>query len=329
MAGHGIAHDAESEKRNFAHFIVLRCRMFREILPQRPVANRCPEGSRKERQVEATHSGGLGFMRKERSMKIVFLSILAAAAAVTPALAATCSAKSGAQTAALVELYTSEGCDSCPPADRWLSGLKDKDAKSGRAVPLAMHVDYWDYIGWHDPYAQAQFSARQREQSAVNHERTIYTPQILVAGKDFRPGWFSVGGESFDEDVARINLRDAGADIGLSLTGSSKELRLEANAKLRDAANSRDAALYLAVIENNLSSNVVAGENKGRLLKHDFVVRDWEGPFAFNADGSLMLNRTVNLQPSWKPQDLGVTAFVQNRSTGRVLQALQLAACSN
>jgi hypothetical protein len=266
-------------------------------------------------------------------MKIGSLAILAATLAFSttmPALAASCNAKSGPQTAALVELYTSEGCDSCPPADRWLSGLKDKDVKSGRAVPLAMHVDYWDYIGWHDPYAQAQFSARQHELSAINKDHTIYTPQILVAGKDFRPGWFSVGGESFDEAVARVNLRTAGADIGLSLTGdSAKELRFEANAKLRNAADMRDTALYVAIIESNLTSAVAAGENKGKTLKHDFVVRDWEGPFAFNADGSLMLNRAVTLQSGWKPQDLGVTAFVQNRSTGRVLQALQLASCNN
>ena len=267
-------------------------------------------------------------------MKIGLPAILAAAAFAAPsatvATAATCNARSGAQTAALVELYTSEGCDSCPPADRWLSGLKDKDVKTGRAVPLAMHVDYWDYIGWHDPYAQAQFSARQRELSAINKEHTIYTPQILVGGKDFRPGGFSVGGESFDEIVARTNLRPASADIGLALTGIGENaLRFEANAKLHNAADSRDAALYVAVIENNLSSNVAAGENKGKTLKHDFVVREWEGPFAFNADGSLMLSRTVALQSGWKPQDLGVTAFIQNRSTGRVLQALQLAACSN
>jgi hypothetical protein len=270
---------------------------------------------------------------KGKDMKIGSFVTLAATLTcftTTSALAASCSAKSGPQTAALVELYTSEGCDSCPPADRWLSGLKDSDAKSGRAVPLAMHVDYWDYIGWRDPYAQAQFSARQRELSAINRGHTIYTPQILVAGKDFRPGWFSLGGDSFDEIVARANLRPAGADIGLSLAGDSvKELRFEANAKLRNAADMRDAALYIAVIENNLTSAVAAGENKGKTLKHDFVVRDWEGPFAFNPDGSLVLNRTVALQSNWKAQDLGVTAFVQNRSTGRVLQALQLAACRN
>jgi hypothetical protein len=252
-----------------------------------------------------------------------------AAATMAPAIAATCSAKSGQQTAALVELYTSEGCDSCPPADRWLSELKDTDVHAGRAVPLAMHVDYWDYIGWHDPYAQALFSARQHEMSGINHARVVYTPQILVAGKDFRPGMFAMGGESFDEMLARVNLAQPRADLGLALNGGNKELRFEANAKLRNAAESKDAALYVAVFENDLSSAVAAGENRGKLLKHDFVVREWEGPFAFNADGTLALNRSVALHSAWKTRDLGVAVFVQNRSTGQVLQALQLAACNN
>lgn len=257
------------------------------------------------------------------------LALLALPTVNSAAAPGACGAKSGPQTAALVELYTSEGCDSCPPADRWLSGLKGDKSYTGRAVPLAMHVDYWDYIGWHDPYAQALFSARQREISGVNHEHTIYTPQILVSGKDFRPGLFSMGGESFDEKVARINLAPARADLGLTLTGgTNSELRFEASARLHNAAEHRDDALYIAVFENNLSSAVAAGENKGKLLKHDFVVRDWEGPFAFNADGTLSLNRSVALQSAWKARDLGVAAFVQNRSTGQVLQALQLAACN-
>jgi hypothetical protein len=249
---------------------------------------------------------------------------------MTPAVAATCSAKSGTQTAALVELYTSEGCDSCPPADRWLSGIKAAEAYAGRAVPLSMHVDYWDYIGWHDPYAQSVFSARQREMAAVNRARTVYTPQILVAGKDFRsPGMLS-GGESFDDTLARINRAPPRADLALALTGNAnKELKFEANAKLRNIAENSDAALYVAVFENGLSSAVAAGENKGKLLNHDFVVREWAGPFAFGADGTLVLARAVALQSSWKPQDLGVAMFVQNRSTGEVLQALQLAACPN
>jgi hypothetical protein len=242
--------------------------------------------------------------------------------------AAACSAKSGATTAALVELYTSEGCDSCPPADRWLSGLKGAKEYAGRAVPLALHVDYWDYIGWRDPFAQAGFSARQQEIAGINRERTVYTPQIVVAGRDLRPGLFSASG-GFDMALDKVNRTPPRADLGLDvLTGAPAEFKLQANAKLRNASDTRDAALYVALFENGLSSAVAAGENKGKVLRHDFVVRQWLGPLAFAADGTLNFARNISLQPGWKKQDLGVAAFVQNRSTGEVLQALQLASCN-
>jgi hypothetical protein len=236
--------------------------------------------------------------------------------------AAACSAKSGAQTLAVVELYTSEGCDSCPPADRWLSSLKAADAYKGRVLPLALHVDYWDYIGWKDPYAQAQFSARQREMATISRARTVYTPQVFLGGRDFRPG------TGFDDALSRINRTSPRADLEIKMSsGSARELKLDANAKLRNGAEKKDAVAYLAVFENGLASPVAAGENKGKLLKHDFVVREWAGPFAFAPDGTLAVTRAVAVKAGWKLQELGVAMFVQNRSSGEVLQALQLASC--
>ena len=105
-----------------------------------------------------------------------------------PALAAGCKAESGEKTVALVELYTSEGCSSCPPADRWLSALAERGFAPDRVVPLALHVDYWDYIGWKDPFAKALFSARQRELAAIARSRVVYTPQVVLAGKDYGMG---------------------------------------------------------------------------------------------------------------------------------------------
>jgi hypothetical protein len=236
--------------------------------------------------------------------------------------AAGCSAKSGAQTLAVVELYTSEGCNSCPPADRWLTGLKGTGAYPGRVLPLALHVDYWDYIGWKDPFAQAQFSARQREMAAISRTRTVYTPQVLVGGRDFRPG------NGFDAAIEKINRAPPRANLEVKMSsGSARELKLDASAKLRNGAEKKDAVAYLAVFENGLASPVAAGENKGKLLKHDFVVREWVGPFAFATDGTLAVTRTVAVKAGWKMQDLGVAVFVQNRGSGEILQALQLASC--
>src|SRR5258708_25419045 len=97
---------------------------------------------------------------------------------MAPASAAQCVARSGERTVALVELYTSEGCSSCPPADRWLSSI-GRTFPPDRVAPLALHVDYWDYIGWKDPYARREFSQRQRPLSHPPPPAPVYTPQPL------------------------------------------------------------------------------------------------------------------------------------------------------
>ena len=117
--------------------------------------------------------------------------------------AASCSAVSGEHTTALVELYTSEGCDSCPPADRWLSSLGGGGQVPRSIVPIALHVDYWDYIGWKDPYANREFSLRQRKLSQLQRLALVYTPQVVLQGHDFR-GW---GTPAFDAAVAQIASR--------------------------------------------------------------------------------------------------------------------------
>ena len=235
-----------------------------------------------------------------------------------------CNARSGERTTALVELYTSEGCDSCPPADRWLSSLGSRGYAPERVVPIALHVDYWDYIGWKDPYAKALFSSRQRKLAQVMRATIVYTPQVLLQGEDFRR-WHS---GAFDEAVASINARPARARIALALDARGKDaFDVEARAELLDLSQKADAALYLASYENKLVSEVRAGENRGRTLTHDFVVFEWLGPLAFQPDGRLAERRTLPLLPKAVPTHSGVVAFVQNRATADVLQALMLPAC--
>jgi hypothetical protein len=249
---------------------------------------------------------------------------LALACLVTSAQAAPCSAESGPGTAALVELYTSEGCDSCPPADRWLQSLGARGFAPARVVPLALHVDYWDYIGWKDPYAQKRFSERQRRLAQVLRARVVYTPQVMLQGKDFR-GWPAAG--AFDAAVTRINARPPAAHIALRLEGGgANALLTEVRAEVLDAAQAGDAALYLARYENKLVSSVAAGENRGRTLQHDYVAFEWVGPIAFSG-GRLAERRALQLVPRAVQAHSGVAAFVQNRRTAAVLQALMLPAC--
>src|SRR5438045_8393957 len=181
-------------------------------------------------------------------------------AALAPLLAhgAACSARSPAHTTAFVELYTSEGCNSCPPADRWLSGIARTYPRE-RVVPLALHVDYWDYIGWKDPFARREFSQRQRRLSQLQRLALVYTPQVLVQGAEFRT-W---GSSEFERTVARINAQPARSQIQLEIGAiTPKVLRVRVEAAVHDASQRAEAGLYLAAYENRLETRVTAGENK-------------------------------------------------------------------
>lgn len=241
-----------------------------------------------------------------------------------PGWAAACSAVSGEKTTALVELYTSEGCDSCPPADRWLSGLAGRGYVPARLVPLSLHVDYWDYIGWKDPYAKPAFSGRQRKLTQLQRLAFVYTPQIMLQGRDFR-AWRT---PSFDAAVARINAEPARAKISIALDAiDAAQMSVELRAELLDDAHLKDAAVYVASYENRLASVVTSGENRGHTLKHDYVVLEWQGPLAFGAGRTRIERRSIPLLPKAVAANSGVVAFVQNRRTLEVLQALMLPAC--
>lgn len=240
----------------------------------------------------------------------------------SPVLAGDCTATSGERTTALVELYTSEGCSSCPPADRWLSTLGARGYAPARVVPISLHVDYWDYIGWKDPYAKREFSLRQRKLTQLQRLALVFTPQVMLQGRDFR-GW---GTGAFDEAVARINARPAGAAIALSIR-EADGFDVHARAEVLDAGQVREAALYLAAYQNRLVSRVDAGENRGKVRAHDYVVLEWQGPFAFRPDARADVRSVLPLLPRASAAESGVVAFVQNRSSGAVLQALMLPAC--
>lgn len=235
-----------------------------------------------------------------------------------------CVAKSGPNTAALVELYTSEGCASCPPADRWLSSLAAQGYVPERVVPLALHVDYWDYIGWKDRYAKREFSLRQRKLTQLQRLALVYTPQVVLQGQDFR-GW---GTPAFEQALAKINARPARAEIALELVPAEPgTLAVRVRAELLDRGQADEAGLYLAAYENRLESRVSAGENRGRTLSHDHVVLEWQGPLGFSGP-RIALERALPLLPGAQRGNSGVVAFVQNRRTAEVLQVLMLPSCA-
>lgn len=239
---------------------------------------------------------------------------------------ADCTAASGPDRVGLLELYTSEGCSSCPPADEWLSGIAAAGYGADKVVPLAFHVDYWDYIGWKDRFANAGFSARQREIAASGGAGFVYTPQVVFNGEDLR-GWQQRS--RFSQAVSQSLQQPARAKIDLSIaTPASGDIRVNTSAQALKPQDRQYAEVYIAVYENNLSSAVNAGENSGRRLHHDYVVRQWMGPYRFDAKSDGTWQRSFSLDAGWKKRDAGVAAIVEDRRTGDVLQALALRICS-
>ena len=235
--------------------------------------------------------------------------VLTSTANASPA----CSSASGRDTLPLVELYTSEGCDSCPPADRWLSTTFPAD--NATASVLAFHVDYWDRLGWKDRFASADYTARQHASMRANGGTFVYTPQVLVQGRDVDRAKRVAAVKAAGTQAARSTI-SLEADDGL----------VRVRASVPDKASRRNAAVWIAYTDSGLVSDVKAGENRGVQLRHDHVVRALLGPYPVDASGTVAatLALAAPREPGQSPQ---LVAFVQDRKNGEVLQTLSLPAC--
>ncbi len=244
------------------------------------------------------------------------------AVATNAALAAgTCSAKSGDTTISLLELYTSEGCSSCPPADQWLGALRTNGLYPGKVVPLALHVDYWNDLGWEDPYSRKEFTSRQYQAAQRTGSRTVYTPQFLLNGQELLR-WNHKGKVAI-ERASSVRPR---ADISLTLSRRADEVEITTD--VRTHPRGGRAEFYIVLFENNLATHVPAGENRGETLRHDFVARRWLGPISLGESDATQFTHRLSLDKMWKADDLGVAAFVQDRDNGEIWQALARPFCS-
>jgi hypothetical protein len=167
--------------------------------------------------------------------------------------------ESGSQQTALIELYTSEGCSSCPPAEAWFSQLKDDPGLWKRFVPIAFHVDYWDRLGWRDRFSSKQWTERQTRYASVWKSESIYTPAVVQNGRELR-NWSSAKVSSPNEKAAGVLT---------AKTTDGKNIAVEF--RPADASDGSWEA-HVALLASGVSSKVDAGENRGRNLKHDFVV---------------------------------------------------------
>lgn len=235
------------------------------------------------------------------SKRLAALLLACGLSAAHAALAApaACNAMSGVTVPTVVELYTSEGCNSCPPADKWLSSLKDQPG----VVSLAFHVDYWDRLGWKDRFADPAYTTRQNDVSARGGAKFIYTPQIVVDGADYR-GWPGLPrGASRPATVQLTLTRDGPAYVAQLVRGPGAPMRL---------------AAFWVVTEDGHVSNVKAGENSGVTLRHDAVVRDYRA-VASVGDAPLRFEPRPIAEPSATRR---VQLVVTDASTGKPVQTV-------
>jgi hypothetical protein len=249
---------------------------------------------------------------------LVALPLVCATADAAPVV---CKAASGPQTTPLVELYTSEGCDSCPPADRWLSAQFPKGSAPSKPIALAFHVDYWDRLGWVDRFASPQWTERQYDAVRAHKDAFAYTPQLMLQGHDFA-AWRRGNAQAALDDVSR---RPARADLELAATVDGNAVRANVTARVADAGLAKALWIGIAYADSGLVSDVKAGENRGVRLTHDHVVR----ALAKGRAGALEASASFT-----RPAEAGdaptLVAFIQSNASNDVLQAvaLPLAACT-
>jgi hypothetical protein len=231
---------------------------------------------------------------------IVLAAILAIAKAGTPDLA---------RKVVVVELFTSEGCSSCPPADALLGRLRQEKFADGlEVVPLGLHVDYWNYQGWTDRFSSGAYTRRQQKYADRFRIEGPYTPQMVVDGE-----WQFTGSDALRarQAILQAAQRPQPAQIQIS-SANPDNLKVQVRAQ---GGVSDD--VLLAVTEDNLASKVHAGENGGRELHHWAVVRELRSLGRLH-DGSFETAVPLKLQKDWKREDLRIVIFVQDPATGRI-----------
>lgn len=231
----------------------------------------------------------------------MFIAFLAAASLLT-----------AGQAPVLVELFTSEGCSSCPPADFFLSHLqKDQPVKGVQIITLSEHVDYWNQLGWTDPFSSHGFTERQGRYAESLRGEGPYTPQMVVDGSK---GFVGSDAHKVLQAIAEA-AKAPKANVELRCGGSPLRLGIRA------AATGEDSDILLALTENGLASNVSRGENRGRTMAHDGVTRRLMTIGSAKKQAPFEAEQKIALDGGWKRENLSAVVFLQGRSSHRVLGA--------
>jgi hypothetical protein len=223
----------------------------------------------------------------------------------------------------IVELFTSEGCSSCPAADRLLARLEQSQPVPGaQVIAIEEHVDYWNQLGWTDPFSSPQYRARQNDYAVAFKSSNIYTPQMVVSGQTAFVG--SDMNRAYHEIAAAAQATATLVDLGTTANSRDPEL-LDLSVQVTNAKSAkwRDSNVYLAVTEDGLTTFVQRGENSGRTLRHSSVVRNFGVIGRIKPQGANggQLVSTLKLPHEWKRENLRAVVFVQERDTFRITGA--------
>lgn len=236
---------------------------------------------------------------------------------------AAAASKTKARAPVVVELFTSEGCSSCPPADALLARLDaEQPVEEAEVIPLAMHVDYWNRLGWTDPFSSGEFSRRQGEYAQAYGKDGVYTPQMIVDGVREFPGGNSGTALAAIGRAAREPKAEVLIERGPAQTDEQANLFVTID-KFPKQTEGDPVYVLLAVTESGLSSDVSRGENSGRRLEHVGVVRVIRqlGILPETRGGRFKVETGVMIEKGWRRENLRAVVFAQERGTRRVLAA--------
>ncbi|MDP8243771.1 MAG: DUF1223 domain-containing protein [Candidatus Hinthialibacter antarcticus] len=232
-------------------------------------------------------------------------------------------APDGYRAPVIVELFTSEGCSSCPPADEVLAHLSDLGFSDEQVIPLSYHVDYWNDIGWTDPFSHKYCTQRQWNYARLYRASQVYTPQMIVNGtKQFLGSNQTLAKQTIQDawqktDAAKIQFSNISNEI------HSPTLTLKITYTLHEAFGPGELALFVAATEDKLASDVTRGENQGRVLKHHAVVRTIKriNQISTKQNAPVAKQVSLSIKPGWQRNNLRAVVFIQNLTNGAIIGA--------
>jgi len=212
---------------------------------------------------------------------------------------------------ALLELFTSQGCSSCPPADKLLASYAKKNDKN--IIALSFHVDYWNRLGWKDPFSNAAFSRRQRDYAMLTSKGSVYTPQLIINGEREMIG-------SDEDKVAKAVLNVLKHEPPVKIL--INKLHIEGNQiSINYSLNpiNKNTTLQAALVQNEVVTNILRGENRGVKLTNYNIVREFKSTPINTSSSSVIFD----LSPDINKEDLSIVLFVQDDASGKITGAVK------